>query len=174
MPWWVAVVAEVLWIAGVAIWVATDRRAPASTLAWIVTLAFLPLLGLPVYWLVGPRRLKRKQLRYRGLTGSVAAAASEGGDRRAIPPDIARQVRLASRLDESPLSTATALTQFHSGSEAFFAIERDIAGARHHVHLEFYIWRGRHDRHGGSATCSSSAREPGSRSGCSWTASAPG
>ena len=140
MPWWVAVVAEVLWIAGVAIWVATDRRAPAATLAWIVTLAFLPLLGLPIYWLVGPRHLKRKQLRYRGLTGSVAAAAAEGGEWREIPPDIVRQVRLASRLDESPLSTAIALTQFHSGSEAFFAIERDIAAARHHAHLEFYIW----------------------------------
>ncbi len=140
MPWWAAVVAEVLWIGGVAIWVATDRRAPASTLAWIVTLAFLPLLGVPIYWLVGPRRLKRKQVRYQGLTGSVSAAAAGSADRREIPPDMARQVQLASRLDDSPLATAIALTQFHSGSEAFFAIERDIAAARHHVHLEFYIW----------------------------------
>ena len=56
MTWWSAALVEVLWVAGVAVWVATDRRAPASTLAWIVTLAFLPLVGLPVYFLFGPRR----------------------------------------------------------------------------------------------------------------------
>ena len=55
-------------------------------------------------------------------------------------PDIARQVRLAARLDEAPLSSAISLSHYRSGAEAFAAIERDIAAARHHVHLEFYIW----------------------------------
>ena len=140
MGWWVVAVLEAVWIVGVAIWVATDRRAPASTLAWIVTLAFLPFLGVPIYWLVGPRHLRRKQIRYRGLKAGVAAAYSEADPRRAISPDMARQVRLATRLDEAPLSTALALTQFHSGSEAFSAIEHALADAHHHAHLEFYIW----------------------------------
>lgn len=57
-----------------------------------------------------------------------------------IPPDIARQVRLAARLDEAPLSSAISLSHYRSGAEGAAAIERDIAAARHHVHLEFYIW----------------------------------
>jgi cardiolipin synthase len=140
MEWWVVVLLEVVWVAGVAIWVATDRRAPASTLAWIVTLSFLPFVGVPVYLLVGPRHLRRRRLRYQGLTEKVSGALSTPGRRPEIPADVARDVRLAARLDEAPLTSATELTHYRSGAEAFAAIERDIAAAKHHVHIEFYIW----------------------------------
>ncbi len=140
MHWWIVWLVEFFWIAGVAIWVATDRRAPAATLAWIVALAFLPLVGLPVYLLVGPRRLRRQRVRYKELSECVSAALRAVESHPEIPPDIARQVRLAARLDEAPLSSATALTHYRSGAAAFAAIERDIAAARHHLHLEFYIW----------------------------------
>ena len=63
MEWWMVWLVEILWVAGVSVWVATDRRAPASTLAWIVVLAFLPLVGVPFYLLVGPRRLRRRRQR---------------------------------------------------------------------------------------------------------------
>jgi len=132
---------ELIWIVGVGIWVATDRRAPASTLALIVVLAFLPLVGLPIYLLVGPRRLERQRVRYKALSESVSAALRTAEKHPDIPPDVARQVRLAARLDEAPLSSATALSHYRAGKEAFAAIERDLAAARHHVHLEFYIWR---------------------------------
>jgi cardiolipin synthase len=140
MQWWMVWLVELIWVAGVGIWVATDRRAPASTLAWIVVLAFLPLVGLPVYLLVGPRRLRRQQVRYKELSESVSAALGTVERHPDIPPDVARQVRLAARLDEAPLSSATSLTHYRSGAAAFAEIERDIADARHHVHLEFYIW----------------------------------
>ncbi len=140
MEWWLVAIAEVAWVAGVSIWVATDRRAPAATLAWIVVLALLPVVGLPFYWLFGPRRLRRKRLRYQGLVDGVAAALSTVEKHPEIPPDVARQVRLAARLDEAPLSSATSLTHYRSGAEAFAAIERDLIAARHHIHLEFYIW----------------------------------
>jgi cardiolipin synthase len=140
MEWWVVSLLELAWVSGVATWVATDRRAPAATLAWIVTLAFLPLIGLPVYLLIGPRRMLRKRLRYQDLKTTLAASFSAAPGGTAIPDDVARQVRLAARLDEVPLSTASALVLYRSGSEAFTAIERAVAEARHHAHLEFYIW----------------------------------
>lgn len=140
MAWWVVGLAELFWIGAVTIWVATDRRAPASTLAWIVVLALLPIVGLPVYLLVGPRRLRRQRSRYQALSESVSSALSVVERHPEIPPDVARQVRLAARLDEAPLSSATSLTHYRSGAEAFAAIERDIAAARHHLHFEFYIW----------------------------------
>ena len=140
MAWWIVTLLEVLWILAVAIWVATDRRNPASTLAWIVSLAFLPVVGIPVYWLVGPRHLQRKRSRYQGLAESVSAALSTVGSHPEIPADVVRQIRLAARLDAAPLSSAMSLVHFRSGAEAFAATERDIADARHHVHLEFYIW----------------------------------
>jgi cardiolipin synthase A/B len=140
MTWWVIALVELVWVAGVTIWVATDRRAPASTLAWIVALAFMPVIGLPVYLLVGPRRLRRQRSRYQALSESVSSALATVERHPEIPPDVARQVRLAARLDEAPLSSAASLSHYRAGAEAFAAIERDIAAARHHIHLEFYIW----------------------------------
>ena len=140
MPWLITALVEVAWVGAVAVWVATDRRAPASTLAWIVVLAFLPFLGVPIYLLVGPRRLKRKRMRYQGRAECVSSALAAVGRHSEIPPDIVRQVRLAARLDEAPLVSATALTHYRSGAEAFAAIEQSIGAAEHHAHLEFYIW----------------------------------
>lgn len=140
MGWWGAAVLEATWVVSVAIWVATDRRAPASTLAWIVTLAFLPVVGVPVYWMFGPRRLERRRTRYTLLQRSLHASLEEIAARPDIPSDIARPVQLATRLDEAPVSTARSLTVYRSGSEAFAAIAAAVEGARHHLHLESYIW----------------------------------
>jgi cardiolipin synthase A/B len=56
-------VLEAAWVAAASAWVLLERRPPASTLAWILALAFLPVVGVAVYLLLGPRRLDRKKLR---------------------------------------------------------------------------------------------------------------
>ena len=140
MTWpWLALV-ELLWIVGSSVWILTDRRAPMATLAWIVVLAFLPVVGIPIYWLIGPRRLRRRRIRYRGLASRLEESIARVEDAQEVPPDILRQVRLAARLDEAPITRATRLVVHHDGAAAFAAMERAISTARHHLHLEFYIW----------------------------------
>lgn len=141
MSWpWLAIALEAAWIVGVGIWILADRRAPTSTLAWIVVLAFLPVVGIPVYFFLGPRRMRRKREHYRGLAAHLSRALARVPSEREIPADVLRLVRLATRLDESPISTARRIELHHDGRAAFAAMERAIAGARHHLHLEFYIW----------------------------------
>ncbi|HMN37732.1 MAG TPA: phospholipase D-like domain-containing protein [Hyphomicrobium sp.] len=36
-----------------------QRRSPASSVAWLVTILVLPLIGLPLFWLFGNRKIKR-------------------------------------------------------------------------------------------------------------------
>ena len=61
---------EAVWIVGVTIWIALEKRPPQAALAWIVALSLLPAVGIPIYYLVGPRRLERQRRRYRlRLTG---------------------------------------------------------------------------------------------------------
>ena len=55
---------ETVWITGLATWIVLERRSPAATFAWVLALAWLPVLGIPLYLLIGPRRLRRKRLRY--------------------------------------------------------------------------------------------------------------
>ncbi len=136
---WIWLGLEAFWVLGIGLWIVLEKRSPASTLAWIFGLAFLPLLGFLVYLLLGPRRLERKRRRY-------AAARSARGDEAALrefpidSPDIVRQVRLASGASGARLHVATELSIYQNGPELFQAIEESIAAARHHVHLEYYIW----------------------------------
>ena len=43
-------------------WIIWQRRSPVSTLAWIMTLNLLPVLGLLVYAYFGPQRVHRQRL----------------------------------------------------------------------------------------------------------------
>lgn len=147
MPWpWLALV-ELIWIAAVSVWIITERRAPTATIAWIVVLALLPLVGLPIYFLIGPRYLERKQTRYAGLARRMREALARVTATKEIAPDTLRQVKLALRLDQSSITTATRLAMHHSGQAAFRAVETAMAKARETLHVEFYIFD--EDRTGG-------------------------
>src|SRR5262245_56671084 len=102
MSWpWLAIV-ETLWVVASALWIVSDRRAPTSTLAWILTLAFLPVVGIPVYILLGSRRLRRRRIRYEGLARKISEALQQLEAASDESPDVVRQMKLALRLDESP------------------------------------------------------------------------
>jgi len=36
-----------------------ERRHPSATLAWMLGIALLPLIGIPLYFLIGVRRIRR-------------------------------------------------------------------------------------------------------------------
>jgi len=137
---WIVIALEVVWIAGMATWIALERRPAASTLAWIFALAFLPAVGIPIYLLIGPRRLERKRREYVRALAERWSAEGAPQPEVAVPHDVARQIRLGVGVGESPLLPATAYSLHHDGLSAFEAIRNAVAGATHHVHLEFYIW----------------------------------
>ena len=58
-------VAQVVWVVLIATFILLERRSPTATLAWITVVAALPLVGVAIYLLVGPRHLQRKKLRLR-------------------------------------------------------------------------------------------------------------
>src|SRR6187549_519320 len=100
MSWpWIALL-EIAWICACTVWILTERRAPTATIAWIVTLSFLPLLGIPIYFLIGPRRLRRRRNRYVGLSRRVAESLRRFDGEGKEAPDVLRQMKLAVRLDE--------------------------------------------------------------------------
>jgi len=46
--------ALVVWTAIVSVVIVLQRRSAAATLAWLFALAFLPVVGLVIYRLIGP------------------------------------------------------------------------------------------------------------------------
>jgi len=138
LPWLVAL--ETLWIVGLVVWITLEKRSPTATLAWIFALAFLPAIGIPIYLLFGPRRLDRQRMRYNEALGNLSSAGGIRPPISRIPHDVMRQVRLAAGAAEAPLLAASEIAVLREGPATFGAIGAAIDEARHHIHLEFYIW----------------------------------
>ncbi|MGL4667547.1 MAG: phospholipase D-like domain-containing protein, partial [Saezia sp.] len=44
------------------IWIILEKRSPQATIGWLLALAWFPVVGWMIYYLVGPRKLKRHTL----------------------------------------------------------------------------------------------------------------
>ncbi|HVI59527.1 MAG TPA: cardiolipin synthase [Luteimonas sp.] len=123
--------AYMLWLGA---WIVLQKREPVATLSWLLGLAALPVVGLLVYQVFGPQKIKRHRLRrsrsrmpreFAGLAGGhdqAAELARLGAATTGLPPSTAREVRL-----------------LVDGAATYAALLEDIRQAREHIHLEYYI-----------------------------------
>ena len=63
------------YIAVLSVWIVMQKRAPVSTMSWILSLALLPFAGFLIYYFLGPQRLKKQRLkRLRSRASALAPA----------------------------------------------------------------------------------------------------
>jgi cardiolipin synthase A/B len=127
------------------------KKRPSATLAWLWAIVFIPFVGALAYFAIGTDRLKRRRLRRRNLfsarttrqhaPASTTDAAGDGLLQRMSIRD--RQFfQLLSRINQLPVSSSGELRILRDAAEFYSALETRIQAARHHVHVEFYIWSG--------------------------------
>lgn len=141
--WWtIALALGSAWALAMAVVIVLQRRSAAATIAWLLVLAFLPLVGLAIYRFIGPMRLERKKTRRRRTRKRVAEALGALAQIKAesVDPDLAELARVGISAGEAPPLCADAIDLYTDGASAYAAIARAIDEARHHVHLEYYIW----------------------------------
>ena len=138
--------AWLFWVALVGIGLILERRSPAATLAWLLALLFMPYFGFLVYLLFGPRRLRRRRLRYDRARARLIQSTRHlrlGYMPPGFPnTGLERQLaRLLERLGQGAPSPGIGVTLLETGDDCFQALETAIAAAAHHVHLEYYLWQ---------------------------------
>jgi cardiolipin synthase len=126
------------------------RKEPSSTIAWILTLLFLPALGAVLFLLFGRDRVRwparRKRQADALVRGTLAARAAETGPRfEPTQPgltDLEKQVfQMGALLTGETASTGNRLEVFSHGSDVYDSLGTAIDQAKHHVHAEFYLIR---------------------------------
>jgi cardiolipin synthase len=137
--WTAFTIVEALWVAGLSAWIVLERRSPVATLAWILTLAWLPAVGILVYYFLGPRRLLRRRIK-RARSAKLVESALEAIEDETHDVSRAELARLVVGAGEAPPLRAERVDLYTEGAECFEALLRDIAEAKHHVHLSYYIW----------------------------------
>lgn len=119
-----------------------ENRTPAKTVAWIIVLVLLPVVGLVLFYFFGQNIRKERYIErrsYERLTREMLREADY------CPPDLhqpkyGRLIHLNERGGhEAVLTAGNRLQLIDSGREWAGHLLRDFATARHHIHLETYI-----------------------------------
>jgi len=139
-------IAEIVLVIALVPWIALEKRAPVATLAWILLVISLPIAGPIVYYLIGHRRVQKsrfKRLRARlGLRDARERLRQQPASSTGEPFGTRQRqlMALATEVSHAPPSSAAAFEILLDGDDTFAAIEAAIRAARHHVHLEYYIF----------------------------------
>ncbi|MCX7564312.1 cardiolipin synthase [Xanthomonadaceae bacterium XH05] len=125
-----------LYILALSLWIIWEKREPAATLGWLLALALLPLLGFLIYYLVGPRRIRRQRLRrLRSRAALVARTPEDEGDVAHV-----QLATLAQRITGIPPVHVIDPCLLHNGENTYDAMLAAIAAATHHIHMVSYIF----------------------------------
>jgi len=129
------------------------RKEPSSTIAWILTLIFLPALGAVLFLLFGrdrvrwPARRKREQdARVRANVAALAPQPRAEEDAAMIRAADASDLEIAlfkvgAELTHARPTASNDVRILTGGTETYAALGEAIDGARHHVHAEYYLIR---------------------------------
>ncbi len=127
--------------------VLVERREPGSALAWVLTLVFLPGVGLLLWLVLGPQRRVRKARRRSALGRRTvklleewAIEPQEAADAVA-EPEAQAMIRLGTRLATVPPTRGNSCEALIDGMATYDAMLTAIAEAADHVHVQFYIIR---------------------------------
>src|SRR5690606_2492164 len=115
-------------------WIILQKREPVATLSWLLGLALLPYVGFLVYPVFGPQRIRRQRLRRARLRGELPTQGLVDNE------EVAELARMAHAVTGLPVTTAIGVRLPVDGAAEYHARLADIAGAREHIHLEYYIW----------------------------------
>ena len=125
-----------VWLAyliGLGGWIVLQKRAPVATLSWLLGLAALPYLGFLVYLVLGPQRIRRHRIR---RARSRVSLSHED----VVATGEAELATLAHATSGLPASTARKVDMLVDGAATYDALLEAVRSARHHVHLEYYIY----------------------------------
>lgn len=121
------------------------KRKPAVVLAWLAVVAFLPFIGVILYFFIGENRLgARRSRKYRALSLAKGRPQQRQQEMaRVYQPEVDPRFQGVAALAESagayPLLGGNQMELLSDTAELFNRMVRDIEQAKHHCHLLFYI-----------------------------------
>lgn len=127
-----------------------EFRRPSKTVAWLLILFVLPLIGFVMYYFLAQEYRRRKTLRRRGVVSEATKLQALLRCQLVNRPEDMRGNRFASQerlyhmlqsLTFSPITGCNATTVLTNAEATYESILSAIAQAKHHVHVEFYTIR---------------------------------
>lgn len=118
------------------------RRKPATAIAWILTIIFIPLIGVFAFFLIGFGRLPRRRREKQQEVNALMLERADVLEHRAteLTPDwLSTAVVLNENLGALPMVAGNSAVLIEDYEGSFGAMIADIDSALEYVHVEFYI-----------------------------------
>jgi len=137
---------HMLIIIGLSVRVIKVRLPVAASLAWLILIFFLPLVGAIAYLVLGEKRLGRQFMtRTRAIKDRYDSWLQDlPPEIRSNPQRLSPQARSLSRLAETtvniPAMSGNRIQLLDAAEPILSSIISDIDNAKRFCHLEFYIW----------------------------------
>ena len=119
-----------------------DNRNPVKTMAWVLVLVFLPVVGLAFYFFFGRNTRKERLISKKGFSRLSKRPMAEYQAQEALGDFTGRNqlIPFFHRVSNALPFEGNDVQVFTDGYSMYQELFRRIAKARHHIHLEFYIF----------------------------------
>lgn len=131
----------ILMVLAVIVVVLGENRNPVKSIAWVLVLVLLPVVGLVIYLIFG-RSLKGMKLISRSDLRELRRLnhfTPPGSNVEGLNSNSRQLVSLVNKITEAHLFEGNGIEVFTSGQEKIEALKRDIAAARNFIHVQYFI-----------------------------------
>ena len=139
---WIFLLIYIMVIVSIIVTILMDNRQPAKTMAWVMVLLFIPVAGIILYIFFGQNTRKMRFISQRSLDQLSKRQMLEFVEQRELrmPDKFQSLVRLFTN-QSLALPFKDNEAEFYTDGYQFFpALLQSISRARHHIHLETYIF----------------------------------
>lgn len=137
--------------AGIILTILSENRNPSKSLAYILVLIFLPVIGLLVYYFVGRKPVlkklvfeKKRLVDQKRMQQYYAQLRPRMEERLHLLQqsigDMTYPFQYLYLQNQSLISTGNAVTLLNNGEEKFPALFTALEHANFHIHMEYYIF----------------------------------
>lgn len=150
---YILLVLEVIYFTAVillAVKIIMDTKTTSKTLAYLLLILFIPLVGIVIYFVFGVNYRKNKfynfkfeinEKIYRDIQKYIEKTHSESLDKsKDRLREYTTTINFLYNAAHSPLSSKNEVEILVNGEEKFAKVFECIRKAKHHIHLEYYIY----------------------------------
>ena len=139
---WTIVALYIIVVAASVVAVLMDNRQPSKTVAWVLVLTFLPVAGIVLYFFFGQNTRRNRLISQRSVNQIAKRSMLEFVEQKDlhIPDSYRTLMQLFTNQNLSLPFKDNEVAIYTSGYDFFPALLAAIGAARHHIHLDTYIF----------------------------------
>lgn len=132
----------IILVIGTIIVVVMDNRNPVKTLAWILVLTFLPVVGLLLYIMFGQKKHKKHLIARRSYRKIVKKNLYNYSKITTtdIPPVYGGMISLMKNICEASPYSKNRIEIYDNGKDKMNSLLAELDKATNHIHIEYYIF----------------------------------